>query len=236
MSHTTEDWDHDQNVRSDAQMRQYRSIADRIARDLPGADVLDWGCGYGQVSDLMAQRGLRVTSFEYDEADKGLRPLPRYPHLSAHFSSEPVKLPFDDAQFDAVVSCGVLEHVPDPPGSLDELRRVLRPGGTVYVYNLANRRSYLERIAKRLGMYYHGKYPNDRVYTLPEANALMVASGYQVHEIRMANMLPLTVLTGTIGKVLGPPVWLLNQLLARVPGLNLFATNVELIATPDPRR
>ena len=53
--------------------------------------------------------------------------------------------------FDAVLSCGVLEHVEDPDASLDEIRRVLQPGGTFYVYKLPNRASYLEAIARRLG-------------------------------------------------------------------------------------
>lgn len=196
--------------------------------------MLDWGCGYGHVSDLLAARGTRVTSFEYDPDDRGEQPLELYPHLRAQFSSEPVKLPYDDARFDAVLSCGVLEHVPDPAGSLGELRRVLRPGGTLYVYKLANRRSYLERIAKRLGMYYHGKYPHDRLYTLPQARALLTDNGFRVLSIRMANMLPLTVVTGRAGELLGGPIWALNRVLARVPLLNLVATNVELVAVPAP--
>jgi ubiquinone/menaquinone biosynthesis C-methylase UbiE len=40
-----------------------------------------------------------------------IRPLERYPHLSVHPSSDPRRLPFADQEFDAVLSCGVLEHV-----------------------------------------------------------------------------------------------------------------------------
>jgi ubiquinone/menaquinone biosynthesis C-methylase UbiE len=236
MSETADVWtqhdNSDKNVRAGAQMRQYQHIADRIAADLPGGNVLDWGCGFGQVSNQLLARGLDVTSYDYEPGDEGVRPLELFPHISVHHSSEPVALPFEDGRFDAVLSCGVLEHVPDPPGSLAELRRVLRPGGTLYVYNLANRRSYLERIAKRMGMYYHGKYPDDRVYTLPEARKLLTDNGFRVLEIRRANMLPLTALTGDLGRRLGSTIWTANQLLARIPGLNQFATNVELVAVP----
>lgn len=223
-------WTDDKNVRSHVQMREYIGFADRIAADFPGGEVLDWGCAFGQMSDLLTRRGVRVTAFDYDPDQVGLRPLAYYQHIKAHYSSEPVALPFDDGQFDAVLSSGVLEHVQEPEMSLVELARVLKPGGTLYVYKLPNQRSYLEWVARRLGMYYHGKYEADRLYTVPIARELLSSHGYRVQEIRLANMLPLNLFTGRIGEVLAPVVWTLNRVLARIPVLNLLATNVELVA------
>jgi ubiquinone/menaquinone biosynthesis C-methylase UbiE len=47
------------------------------------------------------------------------------------------RLPFEDGAFDHVHSSGVLHHVEDPAAALREIKRVLRPGGTVnvMVYN-----------------------------------------------------------------------------------------------------
>ena len=205
-------------------MLQYRAIAQRIAREQNGP-VLDWGTGFGQVAKLLADEGVAVTPFEYrPDLPAGIRPLERYPELQAHSSPDPVRLPFDDASFDAVLSCGVLEHVQDPDGSLDEIRRVLRPGGAFYLYNLPNRWAYTERIARLLGLYYHGKLPHDRVYTLRSARELLERHGFEVRELRRAHMLPL---------VLGGPgrlVWGLSSALERVPGLNLVATTIEGVA------
>lgn len=225
-------WTDDKNVRSYAQMREYTSFADRIAEDFPGGEILDWGCAFGQMSDLLISRGMNVTAFDYDPDGEGERPLPYYPHISVRYSSEPVKLPYADGLFDTVLSSGVLEHVQDPSGSLGEIARVLKPGGTLYVYKLPNETSWLEWVARRIGMYYHGKYPDDRLYTIPKARALLRDNGYRVQEVRMANMLPLSLFVGRLGRLVAGPVWALNRVLARLPLLNRLATNVELVAVP----
>jgi SAM-dependent methyltransferase len=221
----------DINLRSGPQQREYEAIVARIARDAPDS-VLDWGCGWGQVSHLLKRAGLEVSSFDFrPEREPGLRPLDRFPDIEAYIeTSDPRRLPYDDGAFAAVLSCGVLEHVEDPGASLDELRRVLKPGGTLYVYKLPNRHSYLEWIAKRLGLYYHGRDRFDRVYGLADARALVSAHGFDVREIGRANMLPLTIDGAAAHRAAGA-IWAANGALARVPGLQLLATNVELVAT-----
>lgn len=220
----------DVHTRSAPQLREYDAIADRIAADKPER-VLDWGCGLGQVSARLLDRGLRISALDYrpDVAEEGPAPLELFPSIEAYRTSKPVELPYGDAEFDAVLSCGVLEHVHEPDASLEEIRRVLRPGGTFYVYKLPNRWSYLEKIAKALGMYWHGSLPNDRIYTTATAAELMRAHGFEVRELRRSNMLPLT-LPGRVAALLAGPIWAMNRVLARIPGLNLIATNVELVA------
>jgi SAM-dependent methyltransferase len=219
----------DVHLQSGPQLLQYRAIAKRIAADDPGP-ILDWGCGYGQVTKLLADEGMDVTSFDYraDLQAPVTAPLERFPELQARLSPDPVRLPFGDATFGAVLSCGVLEHVVDPDASAEEIRRVLVPRGTFYVYNLPNRWSYTEKVAKALGLYYHGKLPNDRVYTLDEARQLLERHGFVVEEARRAHMLPL---------ILGGPsrlIWNASNVLERVPGLKLIATTLELVArTPQ---
>ena len=222
----------DVHIRSAPQMLQYHAIVDRIVGDQPGR-TLDWGCGYGQVSHLLRERGVEVVPFDYrpGREEPGVEPLERYPGLEAHVSPDPVALPFPDDSFDSVLSCGVLEHVRDPDGSLEELRRVLRPGGTFYVYNLPNRWSWTERIARLLGFYYHGKLPDDRVYTLRSAVSLFERHGYEVREARRARMLPLA-LRGTLATRAARPIWLVSSVLERIPGVNQLATTLELVASP----
>jgi SAM-dependent methyltransferase len=226
----------DANVRSALQMREYVAIADRITADRPGR-VLDWGCGFGQMSHLLARRGIDVEPYDVDPDADGeeRRALERYPGLTARVTQEEVRVPYEDASFDAVLSCGVLEHVVDPGASLDELARVLRAGGTLYVFKLPNRLSYLERIAKRLGLYYHGRLEHDRLYTVDTARELVEAHGYAVLEIRRANLLPLSLSSRPVTRA-SRRLWQLNGALGRVPGLDLVATNVELVARAPGER
>lgn len=220
----------DVNLRSGPQMREYAALAERIARDRPGR-VLDWGCGWGQVTALLRERGVDVHPFDYRPAETavGQAPLERFPEIMCTFSPAPVALPFDSASFDAVLSCGVLEHVQDPAGSLAELHRVLRPGGRLYVTKLPNRRSYLEWLAKRLGLYYHGQLEHDTLWSPREAREAATAVGFEPLDVRLANMLPLTLDHPWAARLAGP-IWALNRLLSRVPVLNAVATNVELDA------
>jgi 2-polyprenyl-3-methyl-5-hydroxy-6-metoxy-1,4-benzoquinol methylase len=210
-------------------MREYEAITRRIKADVPSR-ILDWGCGHGQVSDLLSRAGLNVTAFDYRPDDEpGLHALPRYPQLFVQVSHDPRRLPYPDRAFDAVLSCGVLEHVEDPGASLEEIRRVLVPGGTFYVYKLPNRTSYLEAIARRAGLYYHGALEHDRLYDERTARELLWRHGFAIQEMRLMNMLPLT-LTGRLAGRAAGAIWAANRALSAVPGLNRFATNVELVA------
>jgi SAM-dependent methyltransferase len=212
-------------------MLQYQELARDLVRRKPGR-VLDWGCGYGQVTALLREEGGDVVAFDYREDIEAptLEALDRFPDVKAHLSPDPVRLPFADDSFDTVLSCGVLEHVHDPDASLDEIGRVLRPGGVFYITNLPNRYSYTEKIARLLGLYYHGQLPNDRVYTRRSIERLLGRHGFTVRELRRAHMLPLT-----LG---GParPIWGTSRILERVPGLNILATSLEVVAQgPEPK-
>ncbi len=220
----------DANLRSGPQMREYRAIARTIAADRPGK-VLDWGAGWGQLSQLLRNAGLEAVAFDHYAGTETVRTqrLERFPEIEVTITGDPWRLPFEDGSFDAALSCGVLEHVEHPEASLGELRRVLRPRGTLYVYKLPNRLSYLELIARALRMYHHGTGPHDRLYTLSSAREMVSGNGFEVRSARRANMLPLTV--PVPGRLAPGAIWALNRGLSRIPGLNLFATNLELVAT-----
>ncbi len=211
---------------------EYEAAAQRAA-DVGARRVLDWGAGFGHLSTRLAARGLEVNSFDY-RSELGTEPTTvrfrQYPDLEITVSGDPVNLPYGDESFDAVVSHGTLEHVSDPIGSLAELRRILRPGGWLLVSKLPNRWSYVEYLARRTGRYYHGKLPHDHVYTVSSAALLIDVAGFEVLEAKRLNVIPLTHLGRRLDAGSAPKVWRINQLLSRTPGINLFATNVDVVA------
>jgi ubiquinone/menaquinone biosynthesis C-methylase UbiE len=222
----------DRNLRSDLQMQEYIAIAERIASDAPDS-LLDWGCGHGQMTHLLRERGVATSAYDYraDLADGELHPLTRFPDVAALYGIDGVRLPYESDSFDAVLSCGVLEHVEDPDASLEELRRVLHPGGVLYVFKLPNRRSWTEWFARRLGgrVFFHGIEPYDRLYGLAEARSLLERHGFRVTEARYANVMPLLVPV-SMGSLLWRALWAVNRLLSAAPGLRQLANNVELVA------
>ena len=103
-----------------------------------GDSVLEPGCGVGSQTVHLAARSprARIVSVDISEtslaearrsvADAGLTNV-TFRQADIH------RLPFDDASFDHVFVCFLLEHLAEPALGLAELRRVLRPGGSITV-------------------------------------------------------------------------------------------------------
>jgi SAM-dependent methyltransferase len=171
----------------------YIRIADDITRQVPPGALLDWGCGYGQMTYLLRRRGFQVTPFDIGESTKAALPdIPACRGLNIVYATHPTELPFEDNSFDAVLSCGVLEHVDEfsQPGneskSLREIARVLRPGGRFFIYQLPQRYAWQEAMMRCL----HLGYVHPRRYTAREISRILRHAGYSVLRIRRANLIP----------------------------------------------
>lgn len=94
--------------------------------DLDGAMVLDVGGGPGYFARAFADRGASYIGLEVDAASD----MPSDTH-SVRASGE--ALPFLDGSLDVAYSSNVLEHVRRPWVMADEMVRVVRPGGIVFL-------------------------------------------------------------------------------------------------------
>jgi ubiquinone/menaquinone biosynthesis C-methylase UbiE len=69
---------------------------------------------------LRSSGKLRIVTLDLERVDVAVR-------------GDITRLPFPSASFDGVICSHVLEHIPDDAGAMRELRRVLRPGGTILI-------------------------------------------------------------------------------------------------------
>ena len=106
---------------------------------------LDVGCASGLFMEAMQSRGWQVEGVELNEAAARATsarlgvPVFIGPFEAAHYP---------DASFEAVTMWDVLEHLHDPLASLRELRRIVRPGGVLFV-RVPNAASYVARLCGR---------------------------------------------------------------------------------------
>ena len=99
-----------------------------------GRDVVDVGCGGGALVRALTECGARVTGVEISESQ--LAAAVEQDNGSARYLiGRAERLPLDDASVDIAVFMRSLHHVPraDLGTALVEARRVIRPGGAVYV-------------------------------------------------------------------------------------------------------
>lgn len=98
-------------------------------------DVLEIGCGNGADGAMFARHGARYTGVDLTEtAVAATREHFAILGLRGTFQVENAEhLSFDDCSFDMVYSLGVLHHTPHPTIAVEEVRRVLRPGGRAIV-------------------------------------------------------------------------------------------------------
>jgi SAM-dependent methyltransferase len=90
------------------------------------AHVLEVGCGEGELAERLV-RELGVPLVALDQSARMVE-LARRRGVDARIG-DAQDLPFEDAAFDVVVAAWMLYHVADLERCLDELARVLRPGG-----------------------------------------------------------------------------------------------------------
>lgn len=98
------------------------------------ARILDYGCGYGRVTDLLCEQGYTAIGVDLAAAMVEKAQM-LHPHLSFQKITPP-HVPFSDGALDAAVLFAVLTCIAEDDGQravVNELHRVVRPGGLLYV-------------------------------------------------------------------------------------------------------
>ena len=153
-----------------------RRVLSEEALEVVGARprVLDCGVGTGALSSALAR--VLPTPFKLDAIDISPRMLERASSSLSHTDLELTlrhgdvrKLPYGNGVFDLAMTAHVLEHLVDPSVALNEMVRVLKPGGLLIA--CLTRRS-------ALGMFVHLKWRTHWV-TSAQAESWLLESGLE---------------------------------------------------------
>lgn len=149
-----------------------------------GKECLDAGCGGGRYTTALASLGFKsvigidMGTKGIEDARKRISNFPLKDKIEFMVGNV-LELPFEDDRFDFVFSNGVLHHTNDPEKGIDEIYRVLKPGGKTWLYlygkdGLENMilgaiRVLLKNVPKEItksAMILMGVPPNRRFYML----------------------------------------------------------------------
>jgi SAM-dependent methyltransferase len=149
--------------------RGRRYLLQRLVRKLGlrNALILDAGCGTGFASRELAAAG-KVISLDASEAALG-------PHFKGDACIADIrKTPFPDGTFDLIVAMDLLEHLEDDRPALEEMYRICKPGGALFVTVPAFQRLFSSH-DKALGHY--------RRYSAADLRRSVGACGFEIRRL-----------------------------------------------------
>ena len=152
----------------------------------PGADVLDVGCGNGMHALKAARRCHRVVGVDgnLDSLGVALRSSQALPAGNASFFAADLEqgLAVRDQHFDTVICLDLLEHVYARDLLLQEIRRALKPRGTMLL-SVPNRGTSWKRRLDRAGLFSYSDPDHKIEYTLEELEAELGKNGFRIEQL-----------------------------------------------------
>ena len=143
--------------------------------------VLDAGCGDGFFSNQLTFFGEVKDITGIDISEKAIEmALEKYPENKFRQASLD-KIPFENASFDSIVMVEVIEHLIDIDGTLEDLSRVLKPGGLLLITTTDF--NWLKAVT--IAMFYFEKYfyptnPHIRFFTKATLAEGLLVHGFKV--------------------------------------------------------
>jgi len=169
---------HISHLSNEVSLRSYLQRGEEIASLMPPhSRILDWGAGIGILSLILDKLNFDVIPADIIIPEHNFFSLIKNPPVIV----EDVALPFDNESFDAVVSCGVLEHVVDVQGSLKEIHRILKRDGYFFIFNLPRKGSPSEWYAdiKKISVHPYKFTKSQIVNIIQKAGFKLVSISYE---------------------------------------------------------
>lgn len=130
---------HDDEALEDAVTRKFEFVLEAV-KAKPGDEILDIGSGWGAFVAYAGKRGIQVTSLTIStQSQIYVQELIDREQLPCRVLLEHFMEHNPNGKYDAIVNCGVTEHLPDYAGSIKHYGKLLKPGGYLYLDASADR-------------------------------------------------------------------------------------------------
>ncbi len=123
--------------------RARRCLGEKLWERLPGARVLEVGCGAGRFTEVLLARGAQVVSVDLSDAVEAN--AANFPVGGSHriAQADVLEMPFAFQQFDVVFCLGVVQHTLNSEQTVKALYEQVRPGGSLVIDHYRYRLSWL---------------------------------------------------------------------------------------------
>jgi len=108
-------------------------VAEKAATLTPGLRVLDVGAGQCPYRSLFSHCDYKAQDFAQYKGTTSGSQVESWNYGKINFVSDITSIPVSNASFDVILCTEVLEHVPKPIDTLQELSRILVPGGRMFL-------------------------------------------------------------------------------------------------------
>lgn len=163
--------------------------------------ILDIGCGTGFNVELLQTYGCQqVTGLDFSGAALGFCQSRRLARLVCSDGTRP---PFCHQYFDIIMALDLIEHLADDMLAIQELARILKPGGSLIIFTPAF--NFLWSLQDELGQHY-------RRYTAGELRRKLESAGLSIQKLTYAN------------SFLFPLIWA-GRIALRLSGNNIQGTS-----------
>lgn len=134
--------------------RQAEFMETVVYRDIDFSEcssVVEVGCGVGAQTAILLRRFPRIHITAVDASEVQLEACRKYlatlPYAQGRFDvrkMDATKMELPDKAFDGAFLCWILEHIPKPQRVLNEVHRILKPGGRMFATEVMNHAFFLD--------------------------------------------------------------------------------------------
>ncbi len=150
-------------------------------KTLPRRKILDQGCGIGQWTITLSKLGFKPTGLDYSEKliQAAKKNAKKHKANCKFIQADIRNLPFKPQSFNAVLSAGILEHVPETEQCIKEISRILKPKGhlIIHIPHKISMFTINKLLQKALGIWKAGY---EKSFTKPQVRKLLKQHNFKI--------------------------------------------------------